>query len=104
VDLKSPRAPVNSEKVYENGVRVDWKSSPKHLPKVRRRFGKARTTVDSEKVHENIVVVDWKIITETPSKGDAWIQKRSQPLLTQKKSTKQLPKETRGFVSAPKHC
>jgi hypothetical protein len=57
--------------------------------------------VDSEKVNENRVGADWEIITETLSKGDAWIRKRSQPLLTQKKSTKQLQKVTCGFVSAP---
>jgi hypothetical protein len=57
--------------------------------------------VDSEKVNENGVGADWEIITEIPSKGDAWIRKRSQPLLTQKNSTKQLPKVTRGFVSGP---
>jgi hypothetical protein len=54
-----------------------------------------------KKVNENGVTTDWEIITEKPSKGDAWIQKLSGPLLTQKKSTKQLPKVTRGFVSAP---
>jgi hypothetical protein len=50
--------------------------------------------VDSEKVNENWDGADWEIINEKPSKGDAWIRKRSQPLLTQKKSTKQLPKVT----------
>jgi hypothetical protein len=64
------------------------KSSPKLLPKVRRGFERPRTPVDSKKVNENRVDADWKIITETPSKGDAWIRKRSQPLLTQKNSTK----------------
>jgi hypothetical protein len=56
--------------------------------------------VDSEKVNENRVGADREIITEAPSKGDAWIRKGSQPLLTQKKITKELLKETRGFVSA----
>jgi len=56
--------------------------------------------VDSEKVNENTVDADWEILIETPSKGDAWIWKRSQPLLTLKKSTKQLPKVTRGFGRA----
>jgi hypothetical protein len=60
--------------------------------------------VDSEIVNENRVTTDWEIITEKPSKGDAWIRKLSGPLLTQKKSTKQLPKVTRGFVSAPSPC
>jgi hypothetical protein len=56
--------------------------------------------VDSEKDNKNGVGVAWEIITETPSKGDAWIRKCSQPLLSQKKSTKQLLNVTRGFVSA----
>jgi hypothetical protein len=38
--------------------------------------------IDSEKFNENGVDDDWEIITETPSKGDAWIWKRSQPLFT----------------------
>jgi hypothetical protein len=48
---------------------------------------------DSEKVNENGVDADRKIITETPSKGDAWIWTRSHPLLTQKNSmkTKSMP-------------
>jgi hypothetical protein len=58
--------------------------------------------VDSEKVNENGVGADWKIITETHSKDDLWIQKRSQPLLTEKKSMKQLLKVTCGFVIP--HC
>jgi hypothetical protein len=44
--------------------------------------------LDSEKFNENRVGVAWEIITKTPSKGDAWILKSSQPMLTQKKSTK----------------
>jgi len=46
------------------------------------------TPLDIEKVNENRVGADSEIITETASKGDAWIQKRSQPLLTKKRSTK----------------
>jgi len=72
--------------------------------------------VDSEKVNKNRVGVDWEIIIETPSKSDAWIRKRSQTLLTQKKSTKteleptgksspkNLPEVTRGFESARSPC
>jgi hypothetical protein len=68
--------------------------------------------VDSEKVNENGVGADWEIVTETPSIGDALMQKNSQPLLTKKKSTKtesvqtwksspkHLPKVTRGFGSS----
>jgi hypothetical protein len=44
--------------------------------------------LDSENVNENGVDTNWEIVTETPSKGDAWIRKSSQPLLTQKKSMK----------------
>jgi hypothetical protein len=52
-------------------------------------------------------------VKETDSKGDAWIPKCSQPLLTQKKSMKTepvplgksskkpFPKVTSGFFSAP---
>jgi hypothetical protein len=60
--------------------------------------------VDSQKVNENGVGADSEIITETPFKGHTWIRKRSQPLLAQKKSTKQLPKVTRGIVSVPNPC
>jgi hypothetical protein len=59
------------------------------------------TTLDLENFNENGVSADWKFITETISKGDAWIRKHSQPLFTQKKSMKQLPKLTHGFISAP---
>ena len=76
------------------------KSSLKHLPKVTHGFGSAAA------------LVDYKKVNETTSKGDAWIQKSTQPLLTKKKSTKMesmatrksspkhLPKVTRGFGSA----
>jgi hypothetical protein len=60
--------------------------------------------IDTEKVNKNRVGADWEIITETPSKGDAWIWKRSQPLLTLKKSTKQLPKVTCGLGRARSPC
>jgi hypothetical protein len=66
--------------------------------------GELPALVDLQNVNENGVGDDWEIITETPFKGDAWIQKRSQPLLTQKKSTKQLIQVTCGFVSAPIPC
>jgi hypothetical protein len=75
------------------------------------------TAPDSlEKVNEKGVGADWEITTETPSKGDARIRKRWQPLLTQKKSMKtesvppgksslkNLPKVTRGFGSARSPC
>jgi hypothetical protein len=32
------------------------------------------TPVDLEKLNDNGVGADWEIITETPSKADAWIQ------------------------------
>jgi hypothetical protein len=43
---------------------------------------------DLEIVNKNWVATDSEIITKTPSKGDAWIRKRLQPLLSKKKSTK----------------
>jgi hypothetical protein len=100
------------------------KSSLKHLPKVMREFESARSPcwqrksqqnnfwrwcvdsstppalVDPEIVNENRVAADSEIITESASKDDAWIRKRSKALLIQKRSTKQLPKVTHGFVSA----
>ena len=51
--------------------------------------GELAAPVDSEKFNENVVSADWEIVTETLSKGDVWIQKRSQPLLTQRKTRKQ---------------
>jgi len=57
--------------------------------------------LDSEKVNENGVGAGREIVTETPSKGDAWIRKSSQPLLTQKKSTKTRSQPTE--KSSPKH-
>jgi len=59
--------------------------------------------VDSEKINENRVDAHWKIIIKTPSKGNVTNRKRLQPLLTQKKSMKQIPKVMRGFVSAHSH-
>jgi 1,2-phenylacetyl-CoA epoxidase PaaB subunit len=35
--------------------------------------------VESEIVNDNWVAAESEIITETPSKGDAWIRKRSHP-------------------------
>jgi hypothetical protein len=46
------------------------------------------TAFDLETVNENCATAVSKIMNETDSKGDAWIQKCSQPLLTQKKSMK----------------
>jgi len=39
---------------------------------------------DLEIVNENRVAAYSELVTETLSKGDAWIRQRSQPLLTQK--------------------
>jgi hypothetical protein len=41
-------------------------------------------SIDSVKVNENGVGADKEIATEKPFKGNAWIQKLSQPQLTQK--------------------
>jgi hypothetical protein len=46
MDSDGLAAPIDSEKVYENEVGADWKSSPKHLPKVTGGFRRARTPVD----------------------------------------------------------
>jgi len=101
------------------------KSSTKPIPKVTCGFVSAHSPIDSEIVNENWVAADSEIITETASTGDKWIHQRtkplltrkhSQPLLTKKRSTKtksvstrkssmkQLPKMTRGFVSALSSC
>jgi hypothetical protein len=66
--------------------------------------GELAAPVDSEKFNENVVSADWEIVIETLSKGDVWIQKRSQPLLTQRKTRKQLTKVRCGFVRAPNPC
>jgi len=121
-------APFDSEKVNETTFKGDaWirhrpqplstqklstktkslstqKSPPKQLSKVTRGFRRVAAPVDSEKVNENGVGADWEIVTEKPSKGEAWIRKRSQPLLIKKKSTKQLPKMMSGFVSVHSRC
>jgi len=76
VDSEGLTAPIYSEKVYENGVGADWKSSPKNLPKVTRGFGRARTPVD------------WKTSTKTES------------MPTGKSSPKHLQKVTLGFERA----
>ena len=44
--------------------------------------------VDLETVNENSATAVSEIMNETDSKGDAWITKCSQPVLTKKKSTK----------------
>jgi len=97
-----------------------WKLSPCRLCNHHRnRFQKWRVDssaptapFESEIVNENWVVADSEITTETPYKGDVCIRKRSQPLLTQKNSTKtesvptqksstkHLPQVTPGFVRA----
>jgi hypothetical protein len=64
------------------------KSSRKLIPKVTRGFVSAHSPVESEIINDNWVAADSEIITETTSKGDARIRKRSQPLVTQKRSTK----------------
>jgi hypothetical protein len=70
------------------------------------------TPGDSKIVNESWFAADLEIITKKPSKGDAWIRKCSQTMLTQKKSmktvsvatgkssTKQVPKVTSGFFNA----
>jgi hypothetical protein len=55
------------------------KNSTKQLPKVARGFVNAYSLCDSEIVNENLVTADSEIITETSSKGDAWIRKCSKP-------------------------
>jgi hypothetical protein len=72
--------------------------------------------VDLETFNENGATDVSATVNETDSKGDAWIKKCSQPLLTEKKSTKteamatgksptkQVPKVTSGFFSAPSPC
>jgi len=42
MDSEEPTAPLDSEKVNENGVGAGWETSPKNLPKVTRGFGSAR--------------------------------------------------------------
>jgi len=80
------------------------KSSPKHLPKV---------SVDSEELAAPIVS---EKVNVTTSNGDAWIRPWPQPLLTekystttkwlstQKSSSKDLLKVTRGFRKADCPC
>jgi hypothetical protein len=72
--------------------------------------------VDLETLNENGAIVVSATVNETDSKGDAWMQKCSQHLLTKKKSTKteamatressrkQVPKVTSIFFSAPSPC
>jgi hypothetical protein len=79
-------------------------------------FFSVPTPVDLETLNENGATYVSATVNETDSKGDAWIQKCSQPLLTEKKSTKteamatgksstkQVPKVTSGFFSAPSPC
>jgi hypothetical protein len=74
------------------------------------------TAFNFETVNENYATAVSEIMNETDSKGDAWIRKCSQPLLTQKKSTKtesvatgksstkQVPKVASRFFSAPSPC
>ena len=45
-------------------------------------FVSAPTPVDLETLNENGATVVSATVNETDSKGDAWIQKCSQPLLT----------------------
>ena len=79
-------------------------------------FFSVPTPVDLETLKENGATDVSATVNETDSKGDAWIQKCSQPLLIEKKSTKteamatgksstkQVPKVTSGFFSAPSPC
>jgi hypothetical protein len=72
--------------------------------------------VDLETLNENGATDVSVTVNETDSKGDAWIQKCSQPLLIEKKSTKteamatrksstkQVAMVTSGFFSAPSPC
>ena len=88
------------------------KSSPKLIPKVTRVFVSGHNPVDSKIVSENWVVADPEIRIDKAFKGDAWIRKCLQHLLTQIRSTKteslpsqkssmkHLPQVTSGFVRA----
>ena len=72
--------------------------------------------MDLETLNENGSIIVSATVNETDSKGDAWMQKCSQHLLTMKKSMKteamvtgkslkkQVPKVTNVFFSAPSPC
>jgi len=102
VDSKELSAPIVSEKDNENGAGANWEIITEKPSKGEGVDLEAfAAPVDLEKINKNGVGAQWKIITKTQSKGDAMIRQRPQPLLTQKKSAKELPKVTRGFVSTP---
>ena len=106
VDLEALAAPVDSEKVNETTSKGDmWirkSSQPLWLRNSQRKLSRCRlrnhhrnsfqrwwvdsealaAPVDEEMVNENGVTTNSEIITETPFKGDTWIQESSQPLLT----------------------
>ena len=85
VDSEELIAPVDSEKVNENGVGATWEIISETPSKGDTLIWKrSLALVDSEKVKENGVGAHWEIVTETPSKGDAWIWKRRSPCWLQK--------------------
>ena len=106
-------APVDLETVNETEPLASSKSWTKLISTVTRGFVSTPSPVDLETVNENWATTVFDIVNETYSKGDAWIRMWSQPLLTQKNSTKtesvatgkslstQVPKVTSGFLSAP---
>jgi len=95
MDSEELAAPVDSEKVNENGVGANWKiiietpskgntwmwkrrsccwlknSQWNNIQRWRVDSEELTAPVDSEKVNKNAVDADWEIVTETPSKGDA---------------------------------
>jgi hypothetical protein len=88
MDWKALTALLNEKKSMKIESELTGKSSPKNFQRGRVDWETLGAPVESEKVNENGVCTGWKIITETTLKGVTWIRKRSQPLLTQKKSTK----------------
>jgi len=67
-------------------------------------FDSAKSSCGLRNHQSNWVAGDSKIITETASTGDAWIRQRTQPLPTQKSSTRMLPRVTHALDSANSPC
>jgi hypothetical protein len=88
--------------------------SPCWLRKSQQKLSRCRPRIRQSNKFQRWATTISEIVNKTNSKGDVWIPKCSQPLLTQKKSTKtqsvatastkQVLKVTSGFFSTPNPC
>jgi len=116
VDLEALTVLVDSEKGNEMGVGVDWKSSPKNIPKMTRLFVSACSPCWVRKNqrewstwrmgnHHRKTFQRWRVDLEALAASIELENVNKNGVSADwKSSQKKLRKVTHGFVSAPSRC